>query len=184
MQKKSVLNYLSDPFKALKKPRHMAKCAMILALSALSAYLMTMYPTDYLKISITFLFVSVAAMEYGPFIGGAVAALSDIISYISKPMGAYMPLLTLTTALGGIIVGLFLYKNKTQLWRIVTARAIVVVFISTLIDTYIISSVYGTVFSALFVTRAIKNVIAFPIEVALMTAILKLVQKIDKSHID
>lgn len=177
--------YFLEPFSLLKKPRHMAKCAMILALSVLSSYIMSFYPSNYIKISFSFLFIAIAGMKYGPLIAASVAAISDIICFIAHPTGPYMPLLTLTTALGGLIVGLFLYKDKNSLLRIIISRLIIVVFISTLLDTYIISLLFDTMFTAFLISRMIKNIIAFPIEIILLFGILKAVKRIEsKSNID
>ncbi len=172
------MNYLSEPFKSLKKTKNLASCAMLVSLSAVSSYLMSFYPTDFLKISITFLFVAAAAMKFGPVIAAVTAVMSDVIGYISKPVGPYQPLLTLSAALSGIIFGLFLYKNKTEIWRIVVSRAIIVVLISSFLDTYFISILYGRVFWPLFFSRGIKNLILFPIETFLLTVVLRITSKI------
>lgn len=171
--------YLADPFKALRNTKNLAKCAMLLALSIASSYIMSFYPTNYIKISITFLFIAVIGMKYGPAVAGVASALSDIIGFISKPVGPYQPLLTLSALIAGIIYGLILYKDKTKLWRIILARAIVVVFISCLLDTYFISLLFGKAFVPLLVSRTIKNAIAFPIEIILLTAVIKLVKRMD-----
>lgn len=183
MKKNSFLNYLTDPFSSLKNPRDLAKCAMLLALSVLSAYIISIYPTNYLKFSVTFLFVAAAAMQYGPIIAGALAALADVIGFIAKPVGPYQPLLTLSAAMTGVIFGIFLYKNKDSIWRIIVSRAVIAIFISTLLDTYFISILYGSVFMPLLISRGIKNLIMFPIEVGLLIGILKIVRLIDKRSI-
>lgn len=180
MFKKGLNYYISQPFKEIKKAKNIALCSMLIALSVLSSYLLTLYPTAYLKISVSFVFVSIAAMKYGPAIAGIIAAISDIISFISKPIGAFIPALTLTCALGGIIAGLFLYKNKTSIWRIIVLRVLLLTFVSTLLDTYILSTVLSdSIFTELLVSRAIKNAIALPIEVVLMVITLNLVKKIE-----
>lgn len=179
--KKKLSSYILEPFELLKKPKHLAKCAMLLALSILSAYLMSFYPANYIKISFSFLFIAVAGMQYGPFIAAAIAAISDVICFITHPTGQYIPLITLTTALSGFIVGLFLYKNKTQIWRIIVSRAIIIIFISTIIDTYILSLIFERMYFVFLLQRSVKNAIAFPIEIALLVGILKIVKKIDKS---
>jgi len=53
---------------------------------------------------------------FGPFYGAAVSGLSDLMGYLIKPDGAYMPLLTLTAALGGFLRGgIFVWlKNRSE----------------------------------------------------------------------
>ena len=84
MLKKIFNFYIAKPFSEIKKPRSIALCSMLIALSVLSSYLLTLYPTTYLKISVSFLFVAIAAMKYGPAIGAVIAAISDIISFIAN----------------------------------------------------------------------------------------------------
>lgn len=178
---KNFLNYyFAAPFTVFKQTKHMTRCSMILALSVLSSYVMSFYPTNYLKISFSFIFIAIAASEYGPIIASVIAAASDIITFLAHPQGAYIAPLTITAAIGGIIVGLFLYKRKCNLWRIIVSRTIIVAFISTIIDTYILSSVMGKVFFLFLSQRVIKNAIALPIEIIIMYIILKRISKPNK----
>ena len=183
MLKKAFNYYVAQPFKEIRKPKNIAMCSMLIALSVLSSYILTLYPTQYLKISVSFIFVSIAAMKYGPAVAAIIAAFSDIISFIAKPMGAYIPFLTLTCALGGLVAGFFLYKNKSQLWRIITLRVLLLGIVSTLLDTYILSSILSDfIFTEMMISRAVKNLVALPIEIALMIIVLNLVKKIQKDN--
>ena len=49
-------------------------------------------------------------MLFGPGVGGAVGALSDILGYAVRPTGPYFPGFTVTAALSGVIFGLLLGK--------------------------------------------------------------------------
>jgi len=180
INKKLVKEYLFEPFKALKNVKNLTYCAMLLALSVLSAYIMSFYPTNYIKISITFIFIAIIAMKFGPAIAGIVAAAADIIQCVTHPVGPYQPLLTVGAALSGIIFGVLLYHNKTNLWRIIVSKATISLFISSLFDTYAISLLYGIPFVSFFIPRIIKNAIAFPIEVFLIVTVISLVKKLDK----
>jgi ECF transporter S component (folate family) len=64
---------------------------------------------------------------YGPFYGGVMLAISDIIGYLTYPGGGgpFFPGYTLTALLTGIVFGLFLYTDKLTILRIVLAAAIV-----------------------------------------------------------
>lgn len=56
-----------------------------------------------LKISFSGPFSKMPGILFGPVVGGISAFLSDIIGYLTKPTGAYIPWLTLTAVLGGIL---------------------------------------------------------------------------------
>lgn len=50
-------------------------------------------------------FVRLSAILFGPVYGGISGGMMDILSLIIKPSGAYIPPLTLTSILNGILVG-------------------------------------------------------------------------------
>ncbi|GKX30166.1 membrane protein [Vallitalea longa] len=56
-----------------------------------------------LRISFSGPFTKMPGILFGPVIGGISAVLSDIIGYLIKPTGAYIPWLGLTALLGGIL---------------------------------------------------------------------------------
>ena len=60
-----------------------------------------------LRISFSGIPVVIPAMLFGPWYGAAVYFCSDIIGYILKPEGDWIPWLTLTAAFGGFLRGLF-----------------------------------------------------------------------------
>lgn len=62
-----------------------------------------------LRIGISGVFSILPALLFGPVYGAAVSGLSDFLGYLIKPVGAYLPLLTVTAAAGGFLRGL--------LWR-------------------------------------------------------------------
>jgi ECF transporter S component (folate family) len=63
-----------------------------------------------MRVSLAGVFTKLAAILFGPFFGGAASGLTDVLGYLLKPEGAYIPLLTATAVLGGVITGL--------LWKI------------------------------------------------------------------
>lgn len=61
-----------------------------------------------MSVGVAGVFSMLPSILFGPYYGAAVSGLSDLLGYIIKPDGAFMPLLTLTAALGGFLRG-FLY---------------------------------------------------------------------------
>lgn len=51
------------------------------------------------------IFTSFPAILFGPFYGGLVAGLTDLISFFLKPQGAYIPLISLVVFIGGFLKG-------------------------------------------------------------------------------
>lgn len=62
-----------------------------------------------MRINVSGFFSKLPAVLFGPCIGTISSALIDIIGCFVKPEGSYIPLLTVTAAIGGFIVG-FMWK--------------------------------------------------------------------------
>jgi ECF transporter S component (folate family) len=58
-----------------------------------------------MRISFSGVFTKIAAILFGPLYGGIASGLVDVIGFIIKPEGAYIPWLTVTSIFGGIITG-------------------------------------------------------------------------------
>lgn len=66
-----------------------------------------------MRISLSPVFTRMPAILFGPLYGGIAAGIADILGYLVKMEGAFIPLLTITAILGGVITGLLwsLFKN-------------------------------------------------------------------------
>lgn len=69
---------------------------------------------DGMRIGMSGVFTAFPAILCGPIYGGVASAASDLIGYLIKPDGSYIPWLTLTAFLGGVLKGL--------IWRLFTRR--------------------------------------------------------------
>ena len=173
-----IINYIKNPLKDLKQTKALTLCSMLIALSVISSFL-SFYLTTAIKFSFYFVFIAVIAMKFGPLIAAFCAAMTDIIQFIAKPVGPYQPLLTLSCALTGIIFGVFLYKNKKSLWRIIVSKLCISLLISSVLDSYFIAILYGKVFKEFLVTRTIKNIVTLPLEILLLYLVILAVDKIE-----
>lgn len=91
--------------------------AVTVVLSQVSGYLRI---GNISKFSVSFISIYIAAAAFGPFIGGLVGALADVISYVANPTGAYIFWFTLISFVNGFIFGLFFYRctgEKEAFWR-------------------------------------------------------------------
>lgn len=64
-----------------------------------------------------------AGVIFGPVVGGIVGAVGDIVSFIVRPTGPFMPHFVLTSALTGIIPGILMKLlkakgNEFTFWKI------------------------------------------------------------------
>ena len=100
--------------------RRMLVSALLLAIAlALKTFFSIDIPLlgeNGMSVGIAGVFSMLPSILFGPFYGAAVSGLSDLLGYIIKPGGAYMPLLTLTAALGGFLRGgIFVWlKNRSE----------------------------------------------------------------------
>lgn len=124
-----------------------------------------------LEVGFAFLPIAVLAYLYGPLNAGLAAAVADLLGFVLRPAGFFFPGFTLSALIMGIIFGLFLYKKEITLGRVALAILTTSVVISLILTPIWLNIMFG---SALFaVPRIIKTVLLYPIEVALLFALLK-----------
>lgn len=85
-----------------------------------------------IRVGLAGCFTRLAGVLFGPLYGGIVSGLSDILGYLIKPEGAYIPWLTLT-AIGGGVLAALLWKFVQNIPRNQLQRLSLFVFISLLI---------------------------------------------------
>jgi|BioPla2DNA2_1021312.scaffolds.fasta_scaffold44714_2 ECF transporter S component (folate family) len=61
------------------------------------------------RISFSGIFTRMAAILFGPVYGGLASGIQDVIGYLLKPEGPFLPWLTLTAIAGGVLAG-FLWR--------------------------------------------------------------------------
>ncbi len=136
-----------------------------------------LFETSKDRISLGFLPVAVSGMLYGPFGGGLVAALSDIIRALILPQGgALNPLFTLTATLRGVLYGAFLYKRPTPI-RIVTVSLVICIFVNIGLNSAITAFSYGGTFVARVVTKSWPALVNFLLQALLLPAALPRIER-------
>lgn len=116
-----------------------------------------------LSIGFTFLPLAVAGMVLGPFKAGLVGAISDFIGAMLFPFGPFFPGFTLTAFLKGLTYGLLLYK-KQNILLIVAAELIVQGILSLFLQSFWISTLYGSPYWAVVASRLVQVGPLFVIE--------------------
>ncbi len=80
------------------------------------------------SVSFTYTIYVLAGVFFGPVSGGIVGLLSDLLGFLIAPQGPYMPLITLSSALMGVIGGL-IYKIPKINHFLKLAIAYVIIFV-------------------------------------------------------
>ena len=63
-----------------------------------------------MRIGISGIFSKIPALLFGPLFGGITGAIVDVIGFLMKPTGAYLPWYTLTAIMSGVLTAI-LWKN-------------------------------------------------------------------------
>lgn len=106
--------------------------AIAVVLNLLTSFYIPLFGVNGAKISFAGVFTFFPAMLFGPLYGAAVGGLTDLIGYILKPAGAYIPLITLTAILGGFLNGLLwnaFRKIDTKRLRIIAISFFSLLFV-------------------------------------------------------
>ena len=126
---------------------------------------------SFLRIGFGILPIIILAILYGPIWSGVAYSIGDVIGGFLFPTGAFFPGFTVTAFLSGLLYGLVLYKKKITVARALAANALVCVLCNLLLNTYWLTFIIGKGFTVLFVSRAVKELVAIPV-LAAITLIL------------
>lgn len=123
------------------------------------------------KVGLGFAAVAVCAMLYGPAWAALCSALGDLAGALLFPTGAFFPGFTVTAALTGLIYGLFLYKQRPGLRQCFLAALANGFIVTLVLNTAMISLVFGPDFWPLLYTRLAEFGVMLLIQTLVMTAI-------------
>lgn len=158
--------------------RTLTVASMVIALRVLLKSVQVPLVPGVLYITFGFFANALGSMIYGPLVGLAGGAISDTIGAFLFPTGDYFFPFIITEMASSFIFGLFLYRAKPTVYRVMASRFSVVT-ICNIILTPIINRWYNAYFHieksyALFTTaRLIKNAALFPAEALLLILFLR-----------
>ncbi|TGY65257.1 folate family ECF transporter S component [Dubosiella muris] len=171
---------LKDNVRSLKNTRVLVGVALFCGLQIiLNSFNIYLGPT--LRITFGFLATAASCYFYGPYPNMLAAFVMDFIGYAMHPDGPYFPGYALNAMLIALIFSSFFYQQTIKLWKIVVARALIVVFVYMILNSLWLSIMYGDSFFVLLGARVLKNVILFPVDVALLFSILKICERLRPS---
>lgn len=161
----------------LKNVRVLTFTGMLIALAAVLSFF-SIPITSIIEIRFKFIALAFAGALFGPFIGGVVGGAADIIGYLIKPTGPFMPGFTLTAVVAGVLYGLLLYKKPVTLKRIVVVSLIVTLVTGTFLNTVNLSIGYGLPFVPTLIARIPSECIMYPINTAMLWISMKALEQV------
>ena len=128
--------------------------------------------TPVVKIGFSFVPIALAGLMFGPLPAAVVAALADLLGAVLFPTGTIFLGITLTAFLKGISWGLFLHKKQTVA-NIVLAVLVDQIILSYFLNSFWLSILMGSPYTALLATRIVQTAILIPVEFVVVFAISK-----------
>lgn len=128
---------------------------------------------------------ALGSMVYGPVVGLLVGAVSDTLGCILFPSGPYFLPFILTEMGSSFIFGLFLWRRRIDIGRVVLAK-FTVNFVCNIIMTSVFCKwsyyvFYGVekaeAYNVINLVRIAKNLVLFPVEALLITMVLRAAAK-------
>ena len=165
--------------KGLTDTKVLTASAMLLAIAVILGFFKIPI-SDVAEIRLQFLPVACAGMLFGPAVGGVIGGLTDVLAFLIKPTGPYFPGFTITGIIQGLLYGIILYKKEPSLKRIIAAQLLDSFVIGLALNTICLSILYGQAVYAVFSARIIKTLIMLPVNILLLTAVLKGAAQINK----
>ena len=154
MQKSSndLFSRIFESSREFKKVTTITTCAMFGALSVVLGYY-SFKITPNLKIGFGSIPNMLVDYLFGPVVGGLFGGAMDVIKFMLKPDGGFMPGFTFNAMLAAFIYGLFFYKKNLSLPRILTAKLVVIVLCNIVLGTYWLTLLNGKGFLAILPAR-------------------------------
>lgn len=165
----------------LKRVRCLALAAVLIALNiALDLLGVRIVLSPNLRISWGFLCNASVSMLFGPVVGIMTGFCTDVLGYFAGnfTMGGYFFGNTITAMVGGLIYGLWLYPRKISLPRVIGAKTCINVICNIGLNTYWLSLVRGEAMTVLLPARVAKNLLLLPLEILMMYAVLRIVDRV------
>ena len=155
--------------------RMVCVAAMFIALRVILK-LLTINITPSLHVEIDFLADALGSAIYGPLMGLVCGAVTDTINAVCFPVGPYFLPFILQEMLGSFLFGLFFWRRKLTVSRVLVAKCADTVLCNMILNSLLLMWLYGGNFAFMTVPRLVKNISFYPVEcfclTLLFTAIL------------
>ena len=90
--------------------------SIALVLRLLLSFYIPLFGENGMRVSVGMIFAIMPAILFGPVYGAIVAGLFDLMGFLLRPVGAFMPLITLSVVIGGFLRGWLwlVLKNRSR----------------------------------------------------------------------
>ena len=157
-----------DSLTGLGKVRPLVLAATLLSIQVVLGLVAAIPIGDYIRISFGYIALSMTAALLGPAASMLNGALADVIGFIIHPTGPYFPGFTLTGVVSGAIYGYALYERPMTLRRIMLTKLVIDLFCNLILNTLWLYLLYGKGFWVRLPARALKNLLQYPVDVAIL----------------
>lgn len=138
-----------------------------------------------LRISFGEVPLMMSGVMFGPMVGALTGIAADIIGFLINPQGPYYPGFTISSALWGVIPGLFViyFKSRKKDMNIYSFKNMLIpsivttIIVSVLLNTLWISQLYGKGFFILLPTRLVASLISMPIYAFIISYLMKFLRQ-------
>ncbi|MFI3228579.1 MAG: folate family ECF transporter S component [Bacillota bacterium] len=128
----------------IAETKYIAYIAVLVAINVLLNAFSLPLLGGIVEVSFTYIPCFIAGIFMGPVAGLLVGLLGDLLGVIIYPHGAWIPLITLASALMGFIVGLiFKYLPLHAMAKLIISLVVVFIICSAGINTYALYVVYA-----------------------------------------
>lgn len=144
--------------------------------------------TQFIAINLSLIAVMLAAIILGLKHSVIVATLGDLIGALLFPFGPYFVGFTISSAITGLIFGLFLYKNpnkktKNFTLKIIISNLLVLLFVSICLNSICLHIMYGKALIYYLGMRVSTQIVMFPIYTILMILLNKALSPVIKKYL-
>ena len=162
---------------SMKRTKQTAICGILVACEIVLSRFCSINAWN-IKIGFNFIPIAVAAILFGAFPAGIVAAMGDFLGAVLFPIGPYFLGFTVTAFAIGIMLGLLLHQRQD--WKhIIFAVVLNQLLLSLLLNSLWISILYSAPFRPLLVTRSVQVIILTPIQIFGIYAASKLICRVN-----
>ena len=164
--------YWVSSFKKLSSTTYLALIAIFIAMKTIVS-IWYIPVSDNLHIAFTFLVVAIESCIIGPGAGMVSGAITDIVSFMISPKGPFFFGYTISSMLGSLIYGLFFYRTKITIPKIIMAKGLVNYGVNVLLGSLWSMMMYSKGFIYYASKSLVKNTILLPIEVIALYFVFK-----------
>ena len=165
----------------LRQTKYLALMAVFIAMKCVVSYLYVPVGEN-LRITFGFILRAVEGVIFGPVACALSGIITDLVSFMEHPTGAFFIGYTISAMLGSLTYALFFYRQKTDLLHIILCKLTV---------NYVVNVLVGSIWSAIlyskgyiyYVTKSlVKNTLMLPFEIIALVLVFRFITPLLKKR--